>query len=150
MNKIRGLTMEEKLYGDIGKSLRSTAVFCGVIGLIAVALGVLGLITLLFDDDTLPQTIILLVSGLALYGSSLWMYGFAQVVDDIHVMRLQGKNVVGETTSTKNLDARFDAPKADYLKNMAMKTPNNTTKRCPYCGDIVKAGRCEMCGKEVK
>lgn len=23
-------------------------------------------------------------------------------------------------------------------------------KRCPHCGDIVKAGRCEMCGKEVK
>lgn len=26
----------------------------------------------------------------------------------------------------------------------------NAIKRCPDCGDIVKLGRCEMCGKEVK
>ena len=79
--------MEEKLYGNVGKTLRRAAVLCGVIGLIIVGFGVLGLLTLFFDDDYLSQTIILLVSGLALYGSSLWMYGFAQIVDDVHAMR---------------------------------------------------------------
>lgn len=29
-------------------------------------------------------------------------------------------------------------------------TKKEDVKRCPYCGDIVKLGRCEMCGKEVK
>lgn len=142
--------MEEKLYGDIGKTLRSAAVFCGVTGLIAVALGALGLLTLLFDDDFVIPSIVLLVSGAALFGSSLWMYGFAQIVDDIHAIRRQGINVGGKTTTTKTSDTRFDMPPKDYLKNAATKTSNNTTKRCPYCGDIVKLGRCEMCGKEIK
>ena len=41
------------------------------------------------------------------------------------------------------------------VKTISVKPQTNAanaqaTKRCPYCGDIVKLGRCEMCGKEVK
>lgn len=39
---------------------------------------------------------------------------------------------------------------ADVLKKAASKAPSSPAKRCPYCGDVVKSGRCEMCGKEVK
>ena len=41
-------------------------------------------------------------------------------------------------------------PKKDIFANMKENTSANTVKRCPYCGDVVKLGRCEMCGKEVK
>ena len=36
------------------------------------------------------------------------------------------------------------------LAKMETDTTVNTVKRCPDCGDILKWGRCEMCGKEVK
>ena len=37
-----------------------------------------------------------------------------------------------------------------WAKAQANAANVQSTKRCPYCGDIVKLDRCEMCGKEVK
>ena len=41
-------------------------------------------------------------------------------------------------------------PLKNSAPNIKPRTATDTVKRCPYCGDIVKSGRCEMCGKEVK
>ena len=41
-------------------------------------------------------------------------------------------------------------PQKDIFASVRENTSTSTVKRCPYCGDIVKLGRCEMCGKEVK
>ena len=40
-------------------------------------------------------------------------------------------------------------PQKDIFKSVRKPTASSAQKRCPYCGDIVKNGRCEMCGKEV-
>ena len=49
----------------------------------------------------------------------------------------------------KSTSTTLPPPKDIFAK---MKTDSSATavKRCPYCGDVVKLGRCEMCGKEVK
>lgn len=41
-------------------------------------------------------------------------------------------------------------PPKDIFASVRESSPATPTKRCPYCGDVVKLGRCEMCGKEVK
>ena len=41
-------------------------------------------------------------------------------------------------------------PAEDFFQKMKAKNSTEQVKRCPYCGDIVKLGRCEMCGKEIK
>ena len=41
-------------------------------------------------------------------------------------------------------------PQKDIFASVRVNTSTSTVKRCPDCGDIVKSGRCEMCGKEVK
>ena len=41
-------------------------------------------------------------------------------------------------------------PQKDIFAMMKADSSANAVKRCPYCGDVVKLGRCEMCGKEVK
>ena len=41
-------------------------------------------------------------------------------------------------------------PAEDIFAKIKAKNSTEQVKRCPYCGDIVKLGRCEMCGKEVK
>ena len=40
-------------------------------------------------------------------------------------------------------------PEEDFFAKIKAKNSTEKVKRCPYCGDIVKLGRCEMCGKEV-
>ena len=41
-------------------------------------------------------------------------------------------------------------PPKDIFAKMKADSSANAVKRCPYCGAVVKLGRCEMCGKEVK
>ena len=41
-------------------------------------------------------------------------------------------------------------PSKDIFAKMKADSSANAVNRCPYCGDVVKLGRCEMCGKEVK
>ena len=41
-------------------------------------------------------------------------------------------------------------PQKDIFAKYKANSETKEVKRCPYCGDIVKLGRCEMCGKEVK
>ena len=60
--------------------------------------------------------------------------GMLMVVALPNVTAIKVKNTSPDDTST-----RF----TNILKKEAV-------KRCPYCGDVVKLGRCEMCGKEVK
>ena len=41
-------------------------------------------------------------------------------------------------------------PQKDIFASVRDKESANSIKRCPDCGDIIKSGGCEMCGKEVK
>ena len=53
-------------------------------------------------------------------------------------------------TEDKNQKTTTLPPQDDFLSKYLAKNSTSTVKRCPYCGDVVKLGRCEMCGKEVK
>lgn len=41
-------------------------------------------------------------------------------------------------------------PAEDFFAKIKAENSTEQVKRCPHCGDVVKLGRCEMCGKEVK
>ena len=62
--------------------------------------------------------------------------------------------VVALPAETRSNDKKSTAtklpPPKDIFASVRTTTSADTVKRCPYCGDIVKLGRCEMCGKEVK
>ena len=86
--------------------------------------------------------------GAALCSLLIWvgswtMYAFGQYVEDIHAMRNKEVPLVKTTTTTL-------PPPKDVFASVKTSTSADTVKRCPYCGDVVKLGRCEMCGKEVK
>ena len=36
-----------------------------------------------------------------------------------------------------------------WLKKAATNTTTSHIKVCPYCGEVVKSNRCEICGKEI-
>ena len=71
--------------------------------------------------------------------------GMLMVVALPNVTAIKVKNTSPEDTSTQFTNTQF----TNILKNAA-NTQKEAVKRCPYCGDVVKLGRCEMCGKEVK
>ena len=52
------------------------------------------------------------------------------------------------TITPKNVNTTILPPAKDIFKNV--RDTSKQQKRCPYCGDIVKSDKCEMCGKEVK
>ena len=40
-------------------------------------------------------------------------------------------------------------PAENLFAKIKATNTGSTVKRCPECGDIIKNGRCEMCGKEA-
>ena len=46
-------------------------------------------------------------------------------------------------------EVRRTAEGYSRLKDAANQISHSTAKRCPYCGEIVKSKKCEMCGKEI-
>ena len=55
--------------------------------------------------------------------------------------------VLGEDQGQKGKVTQLPPAKDIFAKT---RTESQPTKRCIYCGDIVKDGRCEMCGREAK
>lgn len=85
------------------------------------------------------------------------------VVDRIERLKYRDINVEDNTDSAiariENLkrqalngptkSVRLEKPSADPLRNAALKMTKDTVKRCPYCGEIVKGDKCEMCGRKI-
>ena len=53
-------------------------------------------------------------------------------------------------TAAEDHKAVLPPAKDIWAKAQANAADLQSTKRCPYCGGIVKMGRCETCEKEVK
>jgi hypothetical protein len=140
--------MGDLLSGNIGKTLKIMAIICGVIGLLETALGVFGLLLLLVDDDFLIATGILLASGISLCGSSLWMYGFAQAIDDIHAMREKyvddERNQFEKTVSSAGTSATV----APLLGQAKVRDVSPKVRDASYDAQVLKAGgwKCK-CGR---
>ena len=75
-----------------------------------------------------------------------WFTFLFSVVGMLMVFSLP--NITESKASNTSLDSS-PTQFANALKN-ASNAQQKTVKRCPYCGDIVKLGRCTLCGKEMK
>ena len=76
-----------KLFNDIGDKIKSFAKAWGWLLLICTIIAWLVLLIDRGADEWLPW--IVLVSGIACIPSSWVLYGFGQLVDDVHSMRSQ-------------------------------------------------------------
>ena len=76
------------MYSDVGKKIMGLAIICGWICLIC---GALIWIIYLTDYSSYNNTVgwIWLAVGVLTYISSWTVYGFGQLVDDVHAMRNQ-------------------------------------------------------------
>ena len=76
----------KKLYSNVGKKIQALAKFGGVIGVVCI---IIGIITL-FSGSGQPGEmagIVMIVGGVVLVLSSLPMYAFGQITDDVHEIR---------------------------------------------------------------
>ena len=73
--------LENLLYSNVGKKIKTLALITGLIGMLAV---VVGLFLLLIGDDLLIVGPIIAGSGLVLWVSTWPLYAFGQITDDIH------------------------------------------------------------------
>lgn len=80
-------------------------------------------------------------------GSTYFWYTF--ILGLVGMLMVIALPIKDKESSHKDANTTLPPPKDIFAK---MKTDSSATavKRCPYCGDVVKLGRCEMCGKEVK
>jgi predicted RNA-binding Zn-ribbon protein involved in translation (DUF1610 family) len=74
-----------------------------------------------------------------------WFTFIFGIVGMLMVIALPVQTGVKDHKTTTTL-----TPQKDIFASVKGSSAANTVKRCPHCGDIVKLGRCEMCGKEVK
>ena len=85
--------LENLLYSNVGKKIKMLALITGIIGMLAV---IVGLILLLVgcggEDDLLIVGPIVAGSGLVLWVSTWPLYAFGQITEDVH-------NGVGKGTS---------------------------------------------------
>ena len=133
--------MLDSLYEDIGGKIKNWAKWIFIVEAIAAIIYGIALIA---DDAAVIGFVVLICGPLVAWVGSWILYAFGQLVEDVHTMRnKEVPPVEYKTTSTI-----LPPPKDIFAKNKT-EDGDNKVKRCPYCGDIVKRGRCEMCGKEV-
>ena len=132
--------MLDTLYEDIGGKIKNWAKWIFVVETIAAIIGGLALI---FNDAAGIGLIVLIFGPLVAWVGSWFLYAFGELVQDVHAIRSQEAPLIRGTTT------KLPPPK-DIFASVRTTTSTDTVKRCPYCGDVVKLGRCEMCGKEVK
>ena len=127
------------MFDNVASKLKTSANVLFILGVIGSVIWAI----ILFDDyDPEMNGIVALILGIATsWFSSLLIYGFGHLIENTD--KLVGK----QNPSSSKSHVVLPPPSGDYLKKAGGKT---TTNKCPYCGDIVKNGRCEMCGKEVK
>lgn len=136
------------MFDDAGGKIQGFASILCVLGIIGSV--ILGLLMMNPRNGSLLTGILTIVIGSATtYISCLLMYGFGQLIENTDALVKKQNSAItkGNTHSEKQ--------STNYLQEAALKytTPSSSKeiiKRCPDCGDIVKAGKCEMCGKEVK
>lgn len=150
------------MYDRVGKQIKELAktiafliLFLSLLGAIAVVVLALvkaeGLYFWNFLLSLLPAFLILLIGYMVAWLSGLMLYGFGELID--RAASIDDKLENGAKTPEASVSAKPKTAQLSPAKDIfasARNTTSNQVKRCPYCGDVVKLGRCEMCGKEVK
>lgn len=73
------------MYKNVGKKIMVLAKIQGWLGLIA---GIIVFIVIVVNDsDSLPLGLIFLIAGILLYISTWALYGFGQLVEDVHEIK---------------------------------------------------------------
>ena len=136
--------MLDRLYENIGAKIKNWAKWI----FIAEAIGAIitGLALLFLDEELILCGLLVIILGPIVAWVGSWiLYAFGELVEDVHAIRNKGVPTKVNTIGSPPTSAQF----TDVLRTAANRQ-KDAVKRCPYCGDIVKLGRCEMCGKEVK
>ena len=77
--------LENLLYSNVGKKIKTLALITGIIGILAVVVGLFLLLTGFGgEDDLLIVGPIIAGSGLVLWVSTWPLYAFGQITDDVH------------------------------------------------------------------
>ena len=75
------------MYNNVGKTICVLGKILGVIGLLAVIVGLIWTLTVLKSPWYIGIPLIVLGGGITLLLSSFVFYGFGQLIDDVHNIR---------------------------------------------------------------
>ena len=144
--------MLDNWYENIGGKIKGLAKW--IFAIEAIAAIITAFVLFFADDSLIIVGIITLVCGPIIAWIGSWiLYAFGELVEKTSDNERNTRNILGTLTGTyekKTLKKFTETPVKDIFAGVRENGSANTIKRCPYCGDVVKFGRCEMCGKEVK
>ena len=161
--------MLDTLYENIGGKIKNWAKWMFIIEAIgAIITGFVLLIDWGVEDGWWALFIIFFGPIVARVGSWI-LYAFGELAEDVHAIRCNpsinsiDKNIqlIAEPYAKREAEekakreekhqdeVRRTAEGYSRLKDAANQISHSTAKRCPYCGEIVKSKKCEMCGKEI-
>ena len=76
--------IENLLYSNISKKIKMLALITGIIGMLAVIVGLILLVGCGGEDDLLIVGPVVAGSGLAVWVSTWSLYAFGQITEDVH------------------------------------------------------------------
>ena len=143
------------MFDDVGYKIKKVARIFSWIGIIGyIICGIVMLLAMLFSFRELwyflflaPITVFLgcLMSWL----SVITLYGLGEMIDKVNQIErnthkeIEEKKTVPAKTSTYSPINKELSPTLQKISPR----PNALQKRSPFCGEIVKSERCDMCGK---
>jgi hypothetical protein len=136
-------------FDNIGDKLKTWAKWsCWITIILSWVGAAIAFLVLLFTKGMLLFAFLVPV-GAAIESLLIWvgswvLYALGQYVEDVHAIRNKEMPPKKEVTTKTTL-----SPPKDIFASVRGNEPAAPVKRCLYCGDVVKNGRCEMCGKEV-
>lgn len=153
----------DALYEDIGAKIKSVAKWVfGVEAAMAILTGLIMIFASENGNGLLAGLGTMIVGPAVALVSSYFLYAVGEAVERICANEEHTRELLEIAKADRKVQtnpkqpAVKSAPVAtprqytDALKVAADTAKKSATKRCPYCGDIVRLGRCELCGKEVK
>ena len=144
--------MFDKLYENVGDKIQDVAKVIFILITIGVIIcGLVFLVNFGFEDAWWALLMIFVGPIVSLVCS--WMvYAFGELVENVQIIRSQNEEMRKENKQgavSQNAQNNAQPQKDDWLKRLALQTPDSLGKRCPYCGEIVKSEKCDICGKEI-
>lgn len=132
--------MLDELYENIGGKIKNWAKWIFIVEVIAAV--ITGIALIVDDgDENLVGVLVMFVGPIVAWIGSWILYAFGELVEKTSENESNTKQILEKLHNKQ--------PKEDLIKKAAQKIEHTNVKRCPYCGDIVKSDKCEMCGKEI-
>lgn len=134
------------MYDNIAKTIKTIALVLFIVGVIAsIILGI-------NCTHLASGMVILLIGGIVVvFISSVFIYGFGEIIDILDDIRYNTKRSSTESSGNGVSTIKDDIARKERVKAVfkSTNTKNPTqTKRCPHCGEIVTSDTCGMCGKK--